>query len=81
MARIARVVVPNIPHHIIQRGNRRQQVFFKKSDYKEYKALLSEWCREKGVEIWAYCLMTNHVHLIAVPKEYESLGQGHRRSP
>ena len=76
MARIARVVVPNIPHHIIQRGNRRQQVFFKKSDYKEYKTLMREWCREKGVEIWAYCLMTNHIQLIAVPEESESLAQG-----
>lgn len=75
MARIARVIKPGAPHHVIQRGNRRQQVFFKQSDYKEYKALMGEWCDRSGVEIWAYCLMRNHVHLICVPLEEESLAQ------
>jgi len=83
MARIARIVVPGMPHHITQRGNRRQESFFKEDDYQEYISLMSESCRIYGVEIWAYCLMTNHVHLIAVPENTESLrsaiGEAHRR--
>ena len=83
MARIARVVVPGVPHHIIQRGNRRQKVFFRESDYESYISLLREWCERYGVEIWAYCLMPNHIHLIAVPQTEEGLSRGigetHRR--
>lgn len=83
MARIARIVVPSIPHHITQRGNRRQAAFFNKGDYHEYIALMSASCHLHGVEIWAYCLMSNHVHLIAVPSKPESLrnaiGEAHRR--
>ena len=83
MARIARVVVPNLPHHIVQRGNRRQRVFFAEIDYEAYLSLAAEWCGKFGVEIWAYCLMPNHVHLIAVPSTEESLGKAigevHRR--
>ena len=67
MARIERVVVPGFPHHIPQRGNRRQEVFFRSSDYQFYLELLKEWCAKEGVKIWAYCLMTNHVHLIVKP--------------
>jgi len=51
MARIARVVVRGMPHHITQRGNRRQKVFFGKSDYEKYKDLMVEWCALAGVEI------------------------------
>ncbi len=83
MARIARVVVPNMPHHITQRGNRRQATFFCENDYQEYISLLSEWCSAYQVEIWAYCLMPNHVHLIIVPETEEglrrALGETHRR--
>ncbi|MFH1096014.1 MAG: transposase, partial [Candidatus Desantisbacteria bacterium] len=83
MARIKRVVIPYIPHHITQRGNRRQEVFFCQEDYELYIELMREECRKSGVEIWAYCLMPNHVHLIAVPKSDESLsrgiGEAHRR--
>ena len=83
MARMKRVVVPGIPHHITQRGNRRQEVFFQESDYENYISLLREWCDRCGVEIWAYCLMPNHIHLIAVPETEESLsrciGETHRR--
>jgi putative transposase len=83
MARIARVVVPGVPHHVTQRGNRRQQVFFCEDDYQSYLELMSEWCRKRGVKIWAYCLIPNHVHLIAVPKTEISLaraiGEAHRR--
>ncbi len=83
MARIARVVIPSVPHHITQRGNRRQRVFFSDDDYSCYIALLAEWCQKFSIEIWAYCLMPNHVHLIAVPSDQESLQKGiseaHRR--
>jgi putative transposase len=67
MARIARLVVPGVPHHITQRGNRRQRTFFTESDYAAYKALLARACAASGVDILAYCLMPNHVHLVAVP--------------
>jgi putative transposase len=83
MARLARVVVPGYPHHIIQRGNRRQQTFFNNEDYEAYIALMAEWCEKYEVEIWFYCLMPNHVHLIAVPKSEDGLrraiGEAHRR--
>lgn len=66
MARLARVILPNYPHHIIQRGNRRQDVFFADEDYQYYLELLKEWCDQEDIEVWAYCLMTNHVHLIVL---------------
>ena len=83
MARLARVVLPGYPHHITQRGNRRQDVFFRDEDYEAYLSLLKEWCGKEGIEIWAYCLMTNHVHLIVKPDKGSNLGRGigevHRR--
>ena len=60
MARLARVVAPGYPHHVTQRGNRRQKVFFSKGDYAAYMALVGEWCGQCGVEVLAYCLMPNH---------------------
>jgi putative transposase len=83
MARLARLVVPGLPHHVTQRGNRRQQTFFGDDDYAAYVELMAEWCKERGVAIWAYCLMPNHVHLIAVPRSEDGLaraiGEAHRR--
>ncbi len=83
MARMARVVIPNIPHHITQRGVRRMDTFFDDEDYEMYLSLMREWCLSSGVEIWAYCLMPNHVHLIAVPEDEKGLargiGEAHRR--
>ncbi len=83
MARIARVVAQGYPHHVTQRGNRRQRVFFNDEDYQAYLDLLSEWCLHEGVEVWAYCLMPNHVHLMVVPHSPEGLagaiGETHRR--
>ena len=71
-----------MPHHIVQRGNRRQDVFFKDSDYKLYIDLMAEKTEKYGVEIWCYCLMTNHVHLVAVPKTADGLskaiGEAHK---
>jgi len=83
MARLARAVAPGIPHHVTQRGNRRQQAFFNDQDYQSYMALMSEWCKKHQVDIWAYCLMPNHVHLIVVPETKDGLnlaiGEAHRR--
>ena len=59
MARLARVVVPGLPHHITQRGNRQQQTFFCDEDYRSYLELMGQWCGVHQVEIWAYCLMPN----------------------
>lgn len=83
MARMARVIAEHHPHHITQRGNRRQDTFFCADDYSYYIGLMSEWCSKCGVAIWAYCLMPNHVHLIAVPETEDGLrrgiGEAHRR--
>ena len=83
MARIARVVVPGEPHHVTQRGNRRQETFFCEDDYEAYLELMAQWCSRCGVDVWAYCLMPNHVHLVAVPEKRDSLrravGEAHRR--
>ena len=83
MPRFARVVVPGCPHHLIQRGNRRQQVFFSDEDSAFYLTLLDREARKHGIMIWAFCLMKNHVHLVAVPKNKDSfargLGEAHRR--
>ena len=83
MARIARVVAPGFPHHITQRGNRRQETFFSDEDCQAYINLMSEWCSLCNVEVWAYCLMPNHIHLIAVPESADGLrlaiGEAHRR--
>jgi len=83
MARIPRVVVPGAPHHITQRGVRRMQTFFDEEDYQIYLNLMCQQCQSFGVEIWSYCLMPNHAHLIAVPKDEKSLsrgiGEAHRR--
>ncbi len=83
MARLARVVVPGIPHHVTQRGNRRQQTFFSDDDYSAYRDQLAESCARAGVAVWAWCLMPNHVHLILVPDTANSLrmalADAHRR--
>jgi putative transposase len=83
MARIARVIATGYPHHITQRGNRRQKTFFCDEDYLAYIEMMAYWCEKYNVEIWAWCLMLNHVHLIAVPHNKEGLGraigEAHRR--
>ena len=75
MPRLARVVVPDIPYHITQRGNRREDVFFTSQDRVLYLKWLYEYCLKFEVEIWAYCLMTNHIHLILKPSTEEGLQQ------
>jgi putative transposase len=82
MARIKRIIIPNTPHHITQRGVRSMNIFYKHEDYLYYKELLQTQCKEHNVQIVSYCLMTNHVHIIAIPKYKESLakaiGETHR---
>ena len=83
MPRIGRLVVPGIPHHVTQRGNRRQPTFFSDQDYALYLKLLRFWCDKAGTAIWAWCLMPNHVHLVLVPSHEDglraALGEAHRR--
>ncbi len=83
MPRIARVIIPGIPHHVTQRGNRRQTVFFNDQDRIEYLRILKEQGQRFGASFWAYCLMENHVHIVAVPESRDSLsqaiGQAHLR--
>jgi putative transposase len=75
MARLARVVVPGLPHHVTQRGNGRSRVFFSDDDYRLYLRLLEQRCEEARVTCQAYVLMPNHVHLILVPKTEDGLSK------
>ncbi len=76
MPRVGRVVLPNYPHHIVQRGHNRQVVFAASNDYEYYLETLSEYRDVYGVRVYAWCLMTNHIHLIVEPpNEVERLGQ------
>lgn len=83
MPRQARVVAEAIPHHVTQRGNNRQDTFFLADDRRYYIETLRAKCREHGVTVLGYCLMTNHAHLVAVPRRGDSLaralGQAHGR--
>ena len=75
MPRTSRVVLPNYPHHIIQRGHNKQVIFISNKDYLYYLDTLHEWKKNLGCKVYAYCLMTNHVHLIINPEEkVENLG-------
>ena len=73
MPRIARPVFAGIPHHITQRGNRREDVFFSDQDRAAYLAWLGEYCAKHSTRVLAYCLMTNHVYVVAVPEEQDAL--------
>lgn len=73
MPRMARAVLPGVPHHITQRGSRRLNVFQDDYDRHQYLDILRESCRRFHLRIWAYCLMTNHVHFVAVPEREDSL--------
>ncbi len=76
MPRIARVCAINYPHHVTQRGNNKEAVFFDDADREFYLKTLRGYSKKWGLDIWAYCLMTNHVHILAVPKQEESLAKG-----
>jgi len=83
MARLARVVIPGLPHLVTQRGNGGARTFFSDADCVLYRDLLAQHCRSAGVEVWAWCLMPNHVHLILVPSDPDGLRRAlaavHRR--
>jgi putative transposase len=83
MARLARAVFPGLPHHVTQRGNGRQQTFFRDADYRLYRDLLAEHCSAADVEVWSWVLMPNHVHLILMPGDEDGLRRAlapvHRR--
>jgi putative transposase len=75
MPRVARIVVPDVPHHVTQRGNNQEKVFFSDEDRIVYLKILKDQCDRYSVAVLGYCLMANHVHLIAVPKRAESLAK------
>jgi putative transposase len=75
MARIARVVIAGVAHHVNQRGNNAQDVFFVDDDREVYLGLLRRQCGKYGLELLGYCLMTNHVHLVAKPFKEDSLAK------
>lgn len=83
MARLPRIVIPGVPHHVTQRGNRRQPVFFSDDDRREYLELVATAANAVGTTCLAWCLMDNHVHLILVPPDEDglraTLGEAHRR--
>jgi len=70
--------VPGYPHHVTQRGNRRADVFETEDDRHAYLRFLKKYGQRHGLDIWAYCLMTNHIHLVAVPEREESLARALR---
>ena len=75
MSRRARAVFLDLPHHVTQRGNYRQDVFLDGDDRERYLAWLAGYAQRYGLAVWAYCLMSNHVHLIAVPSRPDSLAR------
>ena len=75
MPRVARIVVPGCPHHVTQRGNNRQDVFFVDEDRRVYLEILAEQAERFGLKIEGYCLMGNHVHLVATPAGEHSLAK------
>jgi putative transposase len=89
MARLARIAVPGVPHHVTQRGNRRMAIFSQPLDYALYRDLIAERLQRHSVACWAYCLMPNHVHLVLTPPEGDApaaaaalsraVGEAHRR--
>ena len=75
MPRVARIVIPDLPHHVTQRGNNHQDVFFTDEDRLVYLRLLRQHAGRFGLSVLGYCLMTNHVHLIATPHQEHSLAK------
>jgi len=73
MPRLGRTVAPGYPHHVVQRGNNRENVFFEKEDRTKYLSLLNKYAFKWNAPIMAYCLMSNHIHLLTKPLSEESL--------
>lgn len=83
MPRLPRLVIPGVPYHVTQRGNRRGPTFFEDGDYELYRDLVGMAARRAGTQVLSYCLMPNHVHLIVVPADADGLrrtfADAHRR--
>ncbi|MEI6846071.1 MAG: transposase [Candidatus Firestonebacteria bacterium] len=79
MPRIARIVETGSPHHICQRGNNRQVIFKDDLDRRQYLQILEKSSHKYGLKILAYCLMNNHVHLVVIPEEIDTLLQTFRK--
>lgn len=83
MPRTARIICPGIAHHVTQRGNRQQEIFLDEEDRKTYLRLLGLYAGGESLHIVGYCLMTNHLHLIVIPRYEDSLAKtiqrGHLR--
>jgi putative transposase len=83
MARLARIVIPDVPHHGTQRGNRRLPIFFSDKDRRAYLAPIAVACAARGVVCLGWCLMDNHVHMILIPRDADglraALGEAHRQ--
>ena len=75
MPRISRAIAVGYPHHVTQRGNYRQTVFSEADDYRNYLDYLAQYAPQCDLEIWAYCLMPNHVHMVCVPRQPDSLSR------
>lgn len=75
MPRQARIILPNCPHHVTQRGNQRRSIFVEETDYQAYLSLLGDTARRYGVRLRGYCLMTNHVHLVPIPASEDGLAR------
>ena len=75
MPRLARIVIPGIPHHISQRGNNKENIFFTHDDRDSYLMFLKRYSLKNDLDILGYCLMTNHVHIIAVPGNKSSMAK------
>lgn len=67
MARLPRIILPGFPHHLTQRGNRKAQVFFDDEDFECFLHLLRKYSRRHELELWSYCLMANHFHIVGQP--------------
>ncbi len=80
MPRVGRIVVPGAVHHITQRGNNRQDVFFVDDDRRVYLDLLRKYAAQFGLRVTGYCLMTNHVHVLGIPDREESLAKAMGRT-
>ena len=83
MTRLARIVVPGVPHYITQGGNRDLEVFFGEADYQHYLADVAAACAKAGTAVWAYCLLPDRVHFILLPQTADglraALAEPHRR--
>ena len=76
MPKPPRIVIPEVPHHVTQRGNNHQPIFLENEDRAVYLSILKEYCTLYGLHVFGYCLMTNHVHLVVTPPTQRSLSSG-----